>query len=503
MTIRDVLSILPWREAWVKDENLNIREIAFDSRKVTPGGVFFALCGSNTDGHLYLHEALQNGAILLVGEKKEFLREFSGLVSWILVEDGRKSLALVSNFFYGDPSLSLRVIGITGTNGKTTTCFLTRAIWEKSGLPCGLLTTVRNFVGPWEIESINTTEESLQIFHTLDKMRGIGIRDVVMEVSSHGLAIGRVEGVRFDAALITNLVPEHLEFHQTFEHYFASKRKLFEKVAENLVKTYPRVVVANHDDEHCLRMVCDVGVPFLTYGFTRGADIWADEVSLSLRGARWKTWTPWGIIEVETAFTGRYNVYNVLGAMSLALVQGIPISAIQGGLKTCRKVPGRWELVETGQDFTVIVDFAHNWHGLENVLSAIRKFSQGKIITVFGCGGERDRQKRPLMGKTVARYSDWCLLTVDNPRKENPEQTVLDALEGVKEVAQEKKVYYEIVLDRVEAIRRAFQIARRGDVVFLAGKGPERFQVYNANIVPHSDYWVAKRLLEENGAVHM
>ncbi|MGQ9473932.1 MAG: UDP-N-acetylmuramoyl-L-alanyl-D-glutamate--2,6-diaminopimelate ligase [Candidatus Caldatribacteriaceae bacterium] len=493
---------MSWREAWIKDENLDVQGIAFDSRKVIPGGVFFALCGSNTDGHLYLHEALSNGAVLLVGEKREFLQAFSGLVSWILVEDGRRSLALVSNSFYGDPSFSLRVMGITGTNGKTTTCFLTRTIWEKSGLPCGLLTTVCNFVGPWEIESINTTEESLQISQALDKMRRVGIRDVVMEVSSHGLAIGRVEGVHFDAALITNLVPEHLEFHQTFEHYFASKRKLFEKVAENLVKSYPRIAVANYDDEHCLRMVCDIGVPFLTYGFTKSADVWADEVSFSFRGALWKTWTPWGIIETETAFTGRHNVYNVLGAIALALAQGIPISAIQEGVQACRRVPGRWEFVEAGQDFTVIVDFAHNWHGLENTLSTIRDLSEGKIITVFGCGGERDRKKRPLMGKAVARYSDWCLLTADNPRGESPEQTVLDALEGVKRVAQEKKVHYEIILDRVEAIRRALQIARRGDVVFLAGKGPERFQVYDTRVVPHSDYWVAKRLLEENSAVH-
>jgi UDP-N-acetylmuramyl-tripeptide synthetase len=200
---------------------------------------------------------------------------------------------------------------------------------------------------------------------------------------------------------------------------------------------------------------------------------------------------------VETALTGRYNVYNALGAITLALSQGIDREAIREGLKVCQRVPGRWEFVDAGQNFAVIVDFAHNWHGLANTLSTIRELTRGSIITVFGCGGERDRKKRPIMGETVARYSDWCIITTDNPRGENPEKTARDALEGVERVAREKKVHYEVILDRVEAIRKAIEIAREGDVVFLAGKGPERFQVYDGVVLPHSDYWVAKRLLEE------
>ncbi|NSW75960.1 MAG: UDP-N-acetylmuramoyl-L-alanyl-D-glutamate--2,6-diaminopimelate ligase [Candidatus Atribacteria bacterium] len=497
MKIKDVLSVLPYIEAHIDNGALEVEGIAFDSRQVSPGYVFFALCGSNTDGHLYLEEALKNGAVLVVGERREPLQRLSGLISWILVEDGRRALAFVSNCFYRDPSRHLRVMGITGTNGKTTTCFLTRSIWEKSGRPCGLLTTVRNLVGPWEFESINTTEESLRIFHYLHMMRRAGIQDVVMEVSSHGLAIGRVEGVHFDVALVTNLVPEHLEFHQTFEHYFSSKRKLFEKVAENLVKNYPRVAIANGDDKECLRMVQGLGVPYFTYGLEKTADVWATEVNFSLRHSRFHVFTPWGKVIAETNFAGRYNVYNALGAIALALSQGIDRESIQEGLRVCKRVPGRWEFVDAGQDFAVIVDFAHNWHGLASALSTVREFTRGKVITVFGCGGERDRKKRPLMGETVARYSDWCLITTDNPRGENPEQTAHDALEGVKRVAQEKEVRYEVILDRVEAIRRAIAIATREDVVFLAGKGPERFQVYNGAIVPHSDYWVAKRLLEE------
>ncbi|MGC8779145.1 MAG: Mur ligase family protein, partial [Candidatus Caldatribacteriaceae bacterium] len=317
MKIKDILSILSYLEANIKSESIDIKGVAFDSRLVGPGYVFFALCGSNTDGHLYLEEARRNGAVLIVGERKDPLCALSHSVSWILVESGRKALALVSNLFYGHPSLNLRVMGVTGTNGKTTTCFLVRSIWEKSGLPCGLLTTVRNLIGPWEIESINTTEESLRIFQYLHMMRRMGMKDVVMEVSSHGLAIGRVEGVQFDAAMVTNLVPEHLEFHQTFEHYFASKRKLFEKVAENFAKNYPRIAIANGDDEHCLRMIRELGIPYLTYGFGRNVDVWADDVHFSLKGSQFWVFTPWGSMDVEMAFPGRHNVYNALGALTL------------------------------------------------------------------------------------------------------------------------------------------------------------------------------------------
>ena len=497
MKVRDIVGKIPYIEARIHDENQEIKGISFDSRKVRPGDIFFALCGANTDGHLYLGEALRKGAILCIGERREALASLEEEHSWILVENGRKTLALLSCLFYGDPSASMRVIGVTGTNGKTTTCFFIHNILEKSGVPCGLLTTVRNFIGPWEFESVNTTEESLRIFAYLDAMRRMGIDHVVMEVSSHGLAIGRVEGVRFDTGVVTNIVPEHLEFHRTFEHYFSSKRKLLEKVEENVAKRYPRGVVVNGDDPHCLRMLENLTVPALTFGLDKKRDIWATRFDFSLRHSRFQVFTPWGNMEVTIPYPGVYNVYNALGAIAVTLFQGISKEVIQEGLVSCRRVPGRWELVEAGQDFVVVVDFAHNWHGLESTLSTVRKFALGRVITVFGCGGERDRNKRPLMGETVARYSDWCIITADNPRGENPVQTAEDALKGVEKVRQEKSLSCEVILDRAEAIEKALSIARKGDVVFLAGKGPERFQVYDGKIVPHSDYWVAKKLLEK------
>ncbi|HQE25171.1 MAG TPA: UDP-N-acetylmuramoyl-L-alanyl-D-glutamate--2,6-diaminopimelate ligase [Candidatus Atribacteria bacterium] len=494
MTIDQFLSSFSFEEVRIENFQEEVRGLTFDSRRVQPGYVFFALPGSNTDGHFYIQEAVERGAILVVLEKKEFAPSKG---SWVLVSEGRRALALASSFFYDDPSSALRIMGVTGTNGKTTTCFFLRSIWEGSGFPCGLLTTARNIIGPWEEEAVNTTEESLSFCRHLYQMRKMSIKDAVVEVSSHALALGRVEGVKFDSALVTNLISEHMEFHRSFEHYFASKKKLLQMVEENLVKNHPRVVAVNGDDEGCLRMIKSIGVPFLTYGLNREAEVRGEEINYSLRHSSFLVRSPWGKMEIVIHFPGVHNVYNALAAISLALFYGLDTSSIQESLFRIRHVPGRWEFVEAGQDFTVIVDFAHNWHGLEKSLSIIRELTPGKVITVFGCGGERDRGKRPFIGETVARFSDVCIVTTDNPRGEAPEQTALDALEGVKKVASNKKLFFEVILDRADAIRRALELAQKEDTVFLAGKGPERFQVYKGKIVPHNDHYVAWKLLKE------
>jgi len=496
LTIGQLLSSFSFKEGRIKSPEEEVRGLAFDSRRVQPGYVFFALSGSNTDGHFYIEDAIERGAVLVVLEKREFA-PFETKASWVLVSEGRKALALASSCFYGDPSSSLRVIGVTGTNGKTTTCFFLRAIWEKSGLPCGLLTTARNIIGPREEEAVNTTEESLSLFRHLYQMREMGIKDVVVEVSSHALALGRVEGVKFDSALVTNLIPEHMEFHRTFEHYFESKRKLLRMVEGNISKNYPRVVAVNGDDGNCLKMIKRIGVPFLTYGLNKEVEIRGENIINSLRGGSFTVRSPWGKIEVVINFPGIHNVYNALSAISLALFYGLDMNIIQEALSRVHWVPGRWEFVEEGQDFTIIVDFAHNWHGLEKSLSLVQDLTPGRVITVFGCGGERDRSKRPFIGETVARFSDICIVTADNPRGENPERTALDALEGVKRVEKTKNLHFELILDRVEAIRRALELAQKGDTVFLAGKGPERFQVYNGKMIPHNDRYVAGRILKE------
>ncbi|MCD6155435.1 MAG: UDP-N-acetylmuramoyl-L-alanyl-D-glutamate--2,6-diaminopimelate ligase, partial [Candidatus Atribacteria bacterium] len=419
-------------------------------------------------------------------------------VSWVLVEKSREALNKIASPFFGNPSRKMRIFGVTGTNGKTTTCFFLRNILETSGTPSGLLTTCLNAIGPLELEPLNTTEESINIQNHLHTMLRMGIQNAVIEVSSHGLALGRLQGVSFDYAVITNLIPEHMEFHLDFEDYFQSKRKLFRTLEENLDKSYPRMALFNADDPHCRKMLEALGIARLGFGLKEKADISAEKIEYSLYQTSFIMNTPWGKTKITINFPGEHNVYNALAAAGMALTAGVSLEKVKEGLENTRKIPGRWEKVENKRGIEVIVDFAHNWHGLQKALSLIRKSVKGNLITVFGCGGERDRAKRPLMGKVVAQYSDVCIISTDNPRNEDPMQTIYDALEGVKEVAKQKEIRYHVIPDRKEAIQKALKEAKKGDAVFLTGKGPERFQIIANQNYPHNDYQVAKELLEED-----
>ncbi|HHT10464.1 MAG TPA: UDP-N-acetylmuramoyl-L-alanyl-D-glutamate--2,6-diaminopimelate ligase [Candidatus Atribacteria bacterium] len=479
------------------DDQLEVSGLAFDSRLVRPGCVFFAFPGANTDGHLFIEDAIKRGAKVIVYSDPSFSFPTHGKVSWIRVDDERKTMAQTAARFYDHPSREMRLFGITGTNGKTSTCFFLRSILEEDGHACGLMTTPKNIIGPDIYEAINTTEESLQIQACLKSMIKIGIRQAVLEVSSHGLALGRVEGLLFDTAVVTNLVAEHLEFHKSFEHYFFSKKKLIEMVEQNTQKPYPRMVIVNGDDENCRRVVFESHLPLLTFGLQPENEVTAEDIVYFVDRTKMKIKTPWGTEKVQLSLPGQHAVYNALAAAATAISSGIESEKIAQGLEHTHRVPGRWEVVNAGQDFLVIVDFAHNWHGLENTLSFIKKMVQGKVITVFGCGGERDRNKRPMMGETVARWSDVCIITSDNPRHEDPRQTAEDAMQGVNKYKKEIPVESYIILDRREAIDYAFSLAQTGDVVFLAGKGPERYQVYHDRIICHNDYDVALELLKE------
>jgi len=499
LRIREFLSSFSYVKAHIRDWEEEIVGIAQNSKDVRPGYAFFALVGSSCDGHAFLWEAVDRGARLLVGEREEPFLALGEDISWVCVEQSRRALALASHAFFGFPSQRMHVVGVTGTNGKTTTCFLIQSILEKSGVPCGLLTTARNIVGPFEWEPPNTTMESLFLAQSLRRMETLGIHHAVLEVSSHGLALWRVEGILFDVAVFTNIVPEHLEFHRTFEHYWQSKKRLAEMVEENLSKPFPRVIVANGEDEHILAMVRSLGVPLLRFGFLKGLEVQAACVQWDHSSSIFQALTPWGHFEVFLPLPGKHNVYNALGAIAVGLALGVCREAIQEGLRHPRRIPGRWEVIEAPQGFKVIVDFAHNWHGLEHALRTAKALKPRRLITVFGCGGERDRSKRPQMGRVVAAFSDVCIVTTDNPRGEDPLQTAQDAVWGIEEIAREKPVEWFVILDRVEAIRLALSLAREGDVVFLAGKGPERFQVYATGSVPHNDYEVARQLLFPEG----
>ena len=498
MILKDLLNINEYPYKQILDDQIDISGITFDSRLVHPGYIFFAFPGTNTDGHLYIEKAIEKGAAVIIYSDPNFSIPTNRKVSWIRVDDGRKNMAQIAARFYGNPSRQMRLFAVTGTNGKTSTCFLLRNILEEDGNACGLMTTPKNIIGPDIYEAINTTEESLQLQTYLKSMLNKGIHQAVVEVSSHGLALGRVEGLLFDAAIVTNLVAEHLEFHKNFEHYFSSKKKLIEMVEKNDQKHFPRLVAVNGDDENCRRMVAESRLPILTFGLQSKNDVTAEDIEYYINKTQLKLKTPWGNLVVQLSLPGYHAVYNALAAAATAFYYGIGKEKIAQALQLTRRVPGRWEVVEAGQDFMVIVDFAHNWHGLDNALSFLKKVAKGKVITVFGCGGERDRNKRPIMGETVARWSDVCIVTSDNPRHEDPRQTAEDAILGVDRYKKATSFESCIILDRREAIRYAFSKAKAGDVVFLAGKGPERYQIYHDKIIHHNDYDVALELLKES-----
>ena len=495
MILKQLINIDDYPFKLIHDDEVEIKGITFDSRLVRSGFIFFAFSGSNTDGHLFIEKAIENGATVIVFSDPNFSIPANRKVSWIRVDDGREILAHIAAQFYGHPSREMRIFGITGTNGKTSTCFYLRNLLVENGTACGLMTTPKNFVGPDVYEAMNTTEESIQIQAFLKSMLDKGIRQAVLEVSSHGLALGRVKDILFDAAIVTNLIAEHLEFHKSFEQYFLSKKKLIEMVEQNNQKKIPRVLIVNGDDENCCRITEGSNLPILRFGLHPRNDVTAKEIQYFLDKTKFRLNTPWGSFQVQLSLPGRNNVYNALAAVTTALFYGIDVDKIVQAISTTHRVPGRWEVVNAGQDFKVIVDFAHNWHGLENTLSFIKECVTGRVITVFGCGGERDRKKRPMMGETVARWSDICIVTSDNPRHEDPRQTAEDAMEGIRRCQKETAVQSYIILDRREAIKMAVTIAQTGDVVFLAGKGPERYQVYHDKIIRHNDYDVVLEIL--------
>ncbi len=496
MILKTLTEIFGFRSSSVKEAGKKVSGLASDSRKVRPGYVFFAIPGTNTDGHRFIVQAVERGASCIVLQDSAYLPPRETQVSWFLVDNSRRALARAAGFFFQNPSRKIRIIGVTGTNGKTTTCFFLHSILEEAGLPSGLLTTVKNVIGNEEFEAVNTTEESLNIHEHLQTMEEKDIKHAVMEVSSHGLALGRVEGIHFNSAVVTNIVPEHLEFHGNFEHYLNSKQLLLEMIGANKHNVSPRVIAVSQDDPHTISMAQKAGLSYITFGLSRNAEVKADNIHNSVEGSTFFLRSPWGDIPAKITLPGSHNVCNALGAAAVALALGIDIKAVGYGMSKAHRVPGRWERVLCGQSFEVLVDFAHNWHGLESTLTLIREISHGKVITVFGCGGERDVRKRPLMGEVAARYSDVCILTTDNPRHEKPSETVKGALEGIERISREKTVQHMVLLDRTEAIHTALSLAESGDVVFLAGKGPERLQIYADTVVPHNDAEVARRYLK-------
>jgi UDP-N-acetylmuramoyl-L-alanyl-D-glutamate--2,6-diaminopimelate ligase len=477
--------------------------LEYDSRLVKPGCTFVAMRGESTDGNRFIDQAIQNGAVAVITDSAT--EKPRPTVGWAVVQHGRRALARVSANFYKRPAERLAITGITGTNGKSTTAFLLESILGAAGRKCALIGTIEYHVAGKTLPAPHTTPEALDLNRIFNHAVGHGATEAVMEVSSHALAQERVFGVPFDVAVFTNLTRDHLDYHKTMEDYFAAKRALFEGCGTDA----PRAVVTNIDDEAGAKLAefsRKRSSLVLKYGWERG-DLHAENIELTTRGTRFDLVTPNGKIPLFSALIGRVNVYNILAAAGAALARQCRAEAIANGVDRLTSVPGRFERVDCGQPFTVVVDYAHTDDALRNLTSLAREIvsagnSKGRVLTLFGCGGDRDRKKRPLMGEAAGRGSDFVVLTSDNPRSEDPLAIVNDAVVGL----QKTGVKYTIEPDRRKAIALTISEARPGDIVLLAGKGHEKVQVTSEGSIPSDDVEVARRALRTAGfeceAVH-
>jgi UDP-N-acetylmuramoyl-L-alanyl-D-glutamate--2,6-diaminopimelate ligase len=469
------------------DPSLPVTDVTYDSRRISPGGLFVAIRGSLTDGNRFVDAARKKGAAAIVSEEAP-----DGGGPWVQVPDARAALALFSAAALGDPGRSLRLVGVTGTNGKTTTTYLIDAALRAAGHAVGLIGTVQYRIGRRLVEASRTTPESSDLQALFRQMVDEGCHDVVMEVSSHSLALKRVHGCAFQVAVFTNLTRDHLDFHGDMESYFAAKRRLFD--------TYLREdghAVINADDDRAADLIAASRGKVWTYGLEAASsmkpDVSASGISLSLKGTRFRARTPRGEFEVESPLIGRFNVENFLAGLTAALALGVEPAVALRGLLTMTGVPGRLEPVLAGQEFAVIVDYAHTDDALKNLLETVRELKPRRLITVFGCGGDRDRTKRPLMGAVASRLSDVVVVTSDNPRSEPPE-AILDEIQRGMPNGSRRGERHAIV-DRREAIGRALEMAGPGDAVVIAGKGHETYQVQRDRTVPFDDRQVAREAL--------
>jgi len=476
MQIDSLISALAPREV-VGHAPVEIRDLAYDARAVEPGSLFFCVPGGQADGHDFAPLAVEAGAVALVVE-----RALDVTVPQLVVESARDAMPVAADEFFGRPTEQLQVAGVTGTNGKTTTAFLLYAILAAARRRPGLLGTIESRVGGERRPAIRTTPEAIDLQRAFREMLDAGDRSAAVEATSHGSALGRLECVRFRALVFTNLTQDHLDFHGTLEEYFDAKRRLF-------TEARPPAAV-NVGDDHGRRLADELRgrQELLTFGVANDAEIRADELELSPRGARFRA----GGIELETRLRGRFNVENVLGAVAAARLLGIDDDAIAYGVKELRGVPGRFEAVDEGQPFAVLVDYAHTPDSLENVLRTARDLAQTRVICVFGCGGDRDRGKRPLMGRIASDLADVAIVTSDNPRSEDPDAIIAEILTGAGDA--------EVEPDRREAIARAVEAAGEGDVVVIAGKGHEQGQQFADRTIPFDDREVARDALRRLGA---
>ena len=442
------------------DMELEIRDVAYDSRKVQPGGMFVAISGFATDGNRFVPMAMEKGASVIVTAK-----EPETDVPYVLVESDRLALAYIGRNFFGDPASSMQMIGVTGTNGKTSSTLLLKHVLEVvKGAKVGLMGTMENIIGDEHIPADRTTPESFELQALLARMRDAGCTHVIMEVSSHAIALDRVAGITYDVASFTNLTEDHLDFHKTMEAYCDTKAILFRRC---------RKAVGNRDDSWYDRLCGNAVCPVLTVSAKTEADLYAENPELLSDGVRFTAVSGKTAVEVKLPIPGKFTVYNALNVLGMAMQLDISLEDAAGALRTAQGVKGRVEVVPTpGKDYTILIDYAHTPDGLENVLSSGKGFCKGRLIAVFGCGGDRDPIKRPIMGRIGTDIADYAIITSDNPRTENPGKIIEDIVKGI----DSQKNNYEIIENRPAAIRHAMDIAQKNDIIILAGKGHETYQ---------------------------
>jgi UDP-N-acetylmuramoyl-L-alanyl-D-glutamate--2,6-diaminopimelate ligase len=489
MTIDEILGGVRLRKELPADlGKAVVTGLEYDSRRVEPGFLFFAFPGARADGREFAQQAVEKGALAAVSE---FPAPEGFLGRWIEVEHGRQALALAARNFYGNPAKRLKLTGVTGTNGKTTTTFLIDAILRSAGMTTALVGTIEYRLSGQVRTAVNTTPESLDLYRLFQELEQAGGSHVTMEVSSHALALGRVYGITFHTAVFTNLTRDHLDFHHTMEDYFAAKRLLFAPEGTSA----PEWAVINFDDEYGRQIAPASIAHTLRYGFEKGADLRGSSLEMNFDGLRFTVQYGGERVEITSPLVGKFNAYNILAACGTALSYGLNWNAITRAIANSPRVPGRFERVQQGQPFLVIVDYAHTDDALRNVISVARELRPKRVITLFGCGGDRDRTKRPLMAQAAAQLSDYVVLTSDNPRSEDPLTIMNDALVGLRRF----DTPHSMEPDRAKAIRAAIKEARAGDIVILAGKGHETYQILKDRVIHFDDREVARDVLRDLG----
>ncbi|WP_066503801.1 UDP-N-acetylmuramoyl-L-alanyl-D-glutamate--2,6-diaminopimelate ligase [Abyssisolibacter fermentans] len=470
-----------------ENENIEIKNISYDSRRVTKGTLFICIKGYKYDGHDYINSAVNNGALAVIVERDELINPIlKKKVTFIKVEDTRKALSKVASKFYGNPSSELKVIGITGTNGKTSVSYYISEILKLSGKKTGIIGTINNVCGDEILDIVRTTHttpEAPQIQCMLRTMVEKGVEFVCIEATSMGLKLNRVDDCNFDIAVFTNLTRDHLDDHKTMENYKNCKKQLFR---------LSKFSVINLDDNVGREIINETTNGYITYGLNKYADIYAHDIKTTNQGTKFIMTYKGENKDVQIYIPGRFSVYNALAATGVCIRLGLKIDDIINGLASITNVKGRFETIKAENGSSIIVDYAHTPDALENVLKTAREFKKGKLILVFGCGGNRDKTKRPLMGKIASKLADLCIITSDNPREEDPQNIIKDIIKGMNNVNSE----CIIIEDRKKAIRFALTQANNNDIVIIAGKGHETYQEINGDVIPFDDCEIVKKYLK-------